>query len=111
MVHYDADPGFRETYRYARRSTALFFAATKPRSPRSRRKDNTAMIRTLISHGAWTNATNYEQKTPLLVADAEKAIKRAQTPLDIGTNVMGETPRPIPYVTWLRRHLAAALIC
>lgn len=56
--------------------------------PRSRRKDNTAVIRTLTSHGALVNATNYELKTPLLVAVAEGAVKQTQTLLDIGANVM-----------------------
>lgn len=73
MLRYGADPDFRVTICI---------------KPRSRRKDNTAVIRTLTSHGALVNTTNYELKTPLLVAVAEGAVKQTQTLLDSGANVM-----------------------
>lgn len=85
LLRYGADPNCRVAIDYARRPAALFFAAEKPRS---RWKDNKAVIRTLISHGAQVNATNSEQKTPLSVAVAEGAIKQAQALLDMGANVM-----------------------
>ncbi|KAH8430054.1 uncharacterized protein LDX57_007760 [Aspergillus melleus] len=85
LLRYGADPNFRGTHRYRERPTALFYAATKPRS---RRKDNTAIIRALISHGAHVNAVNSEQKSPLLFAISKGAIKQAQTLLESGSNMM-----------------------
>ncbi|PLB48188.1 ankyrin [Aspergillus steynii IBT 23096] len=85
LLHYGADPNFRGTHQYRERPIALFYTATKPRSCR---KDNTAIIRALISHRAHVNIVNSEQKSPLLFAILKGAIKQAQTLLESGSNLM-----------------------
>ncbi|THC88226.1 hypothetical protein EYZ11_012330 [Aspergillus tanneri] len=85
LLHYGADPNFKNTRYSGKGRTALFYAAEKPRNSR---KDNKAIIRTLVMQGAQVDAIDDRQETPLLYAVSQGAIKQAQALVENGSSIM-----------------------
>ncbi|KGO51226.1 hypothetical protein PEX2_032600 [Penicillium expansum] len=82
LLHLGANPNFKNM---SQGWSALFYAAERSRS---RRNDNKTIIRTLVMHGAEIDSTDHDQKTPLLHAVAQGAIRQAQALLDCGASIM-----------------------
>ncbi|KAJ6118960.1 hypothetical protein N7471_013580 [Penicillium samsonianum] len=85
LLHLGANPNFKNMHQYWKGWSALFYAATNPSIPGNGRK---SIIRTLFLHGAEIDARNHAQKTPLLHAICQSAIKQAQALVECGPSIM-----------------------
>ncbi|CAG7947443.1 unnamed protein product, partial [Penicillium salamii] len=85
LLNLGANPNFKNNNQYWKGWSALFYAATNPSIPRNGRK---SIIRTLFLHGAEIEARNHSQKTPLLYAISQGAIKQAQALVECGASIM-----------------------
>lgn len=85
LLNLGANPNFKNNNQYWEGWSALFYAATNPSIPGNGRK---SIIRTLFLHGAEIEARNQAQKTPLLHAISQGAIKQAQALVECGTSIM-----------------------
>ncbi|CAG8905346.1 unnamed protein product [Penicillium nalgiovense] len=85
LLNLGANPNFKNNNQYWKGWSALFYAATNPSIPRNGRK---SIIRTLFLHGAEIEARNHAQKTPLLHAISQSAIKQAQALVECGASIM-----------------------
>ncbi|CAG8892962.1 unnamed protein product [Penicillium nalgiovense] len=85
LLNLGANPNFKNNNQYWKGWSALFYAATNPSIPGNGRK---SIIRTLLLHGAEIEARNHAQKTPLLHAISQGAIKQAQALVECGTSIM-----------------------
>ncbi|KAJ5742666.1 uncharacterized protein N7511_011237 [Penicillium nucicola] len=93
LLNHGANPNFKNQNQYWKGWSALFYAATNPSIPGNGRK---SIIRTLFLHGAELDARNHAQKTPLLHAVSQSAIKQAHALVECGasitaTDINGET--------------------
>ncbi|KAJ5808825.1 hypothetical protein N7474_010094 [Penicillium riverlandense] len=89
LLHYGANPNFKNMNQFYKGWTALFYAAKRGNSS----GDNKTIIRTLINHGAKVDGTNEVQDTPLLHAVSQEAIIQAQVLLDSGANIMARNSK------------------
>ncbi|CAI7594375.1 unnamed protein product [Penicillium palitans] len=85
LLNLGANPNFKNNNQYWKGWSALFYAATNPSIPRSGRKN---IIRSLFLHGAEIEARNHAQKTPLLHAISQSAIRQAQALVECGASIM-----------------------
>lgn len=85
LLDLGANANFKNMHQYWKGWSALFYAATNPRIPGNGRK---SIIRALFVHEAELDTRNHAQKTPLLHAVSQSAIKQAQALVECGASIM-----------------------
>ncbi|CAG8275949.1 unnamed protein product [Penicillium olsonii] len=85
LLHLGANPNFKNMHQYWKGWSALFYVATNLSIPGNGRK---SIIRALVVHGAELDTRNHAQKTPLLHAVSQSAIKQSQALVECGASIM-----------------------